>query len=146
MVVEGEINNITEVVVFCDGASRGNPGPAAYGFAVADPKDESDFIYQEAGYLGTQTNNYAEYTGVLAALHLLQSKKVRTVTVKSDSQLLVRQLQGMYRVKAEGLKPLFEQAQALAKSFKRCQFIHIPREQNAAADDLANRALNLLNQ
>ena len=148
LVEEGEIGKLKKVHVYCDGASRGNPGPASYGFAVVDPEiafpDEYDFCYKEAGYIGFETNNVAEYMGVVSALDLLRENGVKEVTIRSDSQLLVRQLQGVYKVKAEGLIELFKQAQALVKNFKKCQFEHIPREENTIADHLANRALNLL--
>jgi ribonuclease HI len=124
------------LIVSCDGASRGNPGPAGIGAQVTD---ESGAILGEiAEGIGETTNNVAEYTAVIEGLTLAQELGAKTVTLRSDSQLLINQLTGRYRVKSEHLQPLHRRARSLGAGFERITFEHVPREQNAAADALAN--------
>lgn len=130
------------VQAWIDGGSRGNPGPAAAGVVVATADDGT--VVHEAGiYLGRATCNQAEYRGLLAALQVASRLGATRVQVFSDSELLVRQMNGEYRVRNPGLRELFEQAWALCRQVGRCSFQHVPRERNTRADGLVNRALDL---
>lgn len=130
------------VVVYIDGGSRGNPGPAAAGVVVSAADDGT--VLHEAGlFIGRATNNVAEYHGLLAGLEAARKLGASGVAVRSDSELLVRQMQGVYRVKNEGLIPLFQKARTLCQGLKKVSFTHVPREQNTQADGLVNRALDL---
>jgi ribonuclease HI len=126
--------------LFADGAARGNPGPAAAGFVLDDPEGRP----AAAGglVLGAATNNVAEYRALLAGLAKALELGVCAIEVRMDSELVVRQMTGVYRVKNEGLKPLFAEAQALSRRFERFAIRHVPRDQNARADAEANRALD----
>ncbi|HON66411.1 MAG TPA: TIGR04076 family protein [Phycisphaerae bacterium] len=126
--------------VFIDGGARGNPGPAAAGIHIVDPAGRITF--SGGLFLGRKTNNEAEYAGLLFALDLLAAVKADDVLVRSDSELLVRQLQGQYRVKAANLRPLYDQAVATIRRFAACEFQHVPREENKQADKLVNEALD----
>ncbi len=124
-----------------DGGARGNPGPAGAGIVLRDADD--DEIIHEAGlYLGRATNNVAEYRALLYALETAAQLGAGGVDVFSDSQLMVRQMTGEYRVRNAGLKPLFERAQELAASLGQCTFTHVRREENTEADRLVNEAVN----
>jgi len=128
-------------VLHADGAARGNPGPAAIGAVLFAPgRLEPVAVVSEA--IGRATNNEAEYRALLAGLEAARSAGVTDLVVRLDSELLVRQATGQYRVKAPGLKPLFEQLRALLSGFGSVRFEHVPRERNALADDLANAALD----
>ncbi|MDP6634052.1 MAG: ribonuclease HI family protein [Phycisphaerae bacterium] len=129
------------VVIHIDGGSRGNPGPAGAGVAIRDKSDNS-ILYKGGVFLGNATNNVAEYSGLLTGLSAAKELKAASVELFSDSQLLVRQMTGEYRVKNAGLKPLHRRATELADSFENCTFHHIPREENTAADKLANMAMD----
>src|SRR6266699_2210241 len=118
-----------------DGASRGNPGPAAYGVAIRDGRGE--IVAKLKKYIGRMTNNVAEYYGLIAALDYAESHGVRAIRVESDSELLVKQLRGQYKVKSEDLRPLFERAQKMSKAFESFHIEHVYREQNREADALA---------
>lgn len=136
----GEPERPTAHVAYIDGASRGNPGAAAYAVVVKAPGGKTEF---EIGkYFGRATNNVAEYYGLIAALDAAQSHGIKRLLIRSDSELLVRQMQGRYKVKSPDLKPLFEHAQKLARGFAHFAIEHVPREQNSDADALANRALD----
>ena len=126
-------------VLYCDGASRGNPGPSAYGFVIYE---NGQTIAQEGQLLGEVTNNIAEYEGLLRGLARAVSLQGEEITVKSDSELLVRQLKGQYKVKAPHLKKLHEQALQLMTKFKKTEILHIRRELNDVADSLCNQALD----
>ena len=128
------------IVAYIDGGARGNPGPAGYGVRVEDVN--GGLITEFNGFLGTATNNVAEYNGLLAALRYAQQHGHRTVRIKSDSELLVKQMRGEYRVKNAGLLPLYQQARSLAESLDRIVFEHVRREQNKDADRLANLAMD----
>jgi ribonuclease HI len=123
-----------------DGASRGNPGPASYGVLIRRP-DGSEVLRLKK-YLGVTTNNVAEYYALLTALDYAISHGVAHLRVRSDSELLVRQMQGHYKVKSASLKPLHEQARKLAAQLAYFSIEHVPRELNAEADRLANEALD----
>lgn len=119
-----------------DGAARGNPGPAGAGVYIEPDAETPAEEHFEA--LGHTTNNVAEYRALLLALRRADERNATDVTVSSDSLLLVQQMLGRYKVKAEHLKPLVAQAHRLSKRFRRFSIRHIPREQNRKADRLAN--------
>jgi ribonuclease HI len=123
-----------------DGGSRGNPGPASYGVVIRDPRGE--VIATLKKYIGRLTNNVAEYYGLIAALDYAQQHAIRSLRVESDSELLVRQMRGQYKVKSVELRPLFERARKMAQTFTSFKIDHVYREQNAEADALANEALD----
>ena len=127
-------------LLYCDGASRGNPGKAAYGFALLDGGGR--IVAQRGEAIGTTTNNVAEYRGLVAGLEAAVAAGVRDLEVRLDSLLLVRQVSGDFRVKAAGLKPLHRQAVKLLAKIGSARVVHIPREQNTIADALANAALD----
>jgi probable phosphoglycerate mutase len=128
------------VIVHIDGASRGNPGPAAYGVMMESA--DGSRLAAFSGYLGETTNNVAEYQGLLAALDYALSKDYLRVQVQTDSELLAMQIRGVYKVKNPGLKPLREQAERLIARFESFSIEHVRRERNREADRLANLALD----
>ncbi len=130
------------ILLHIDGGSRGNPGPAGAG-VVLSAADDGTVLQQAGVFLGPATNNVAEYRGLIEGLRRAAALGARGVEVRSDSELLVCQMTGRYRVKNAGLQPLFEQARALAEQFDTFTIRHIPREQNVQADAMANRAMNL---
>src|SRR6202789_2284013 len=123
-----------------DGASRGNPGPASYAVVLRDPSGK--IILELAKNIGRETNNVAEYYALLAALDYATSHDIHGLRVRSDSELLVRQMQGRYKVKSPDLKPLHERASKLARSLQTFRIEHVMRELNRDADRLANAALD----
>jgi len=123
-----------------DGGSRGNPGPASYGVLVRAPDGTTQFRIGK--YLGRATNNVAEYYALIGALDYAQSQNISRLAVRSDSELLVRQMQGRYKVKSPDLRPLHERAQKMARALAHFEIAHVPREQNSEADELANLALD----
>jgi ribonuclease HI len=123
-----------------DGGSRGNPGPASYGVVIRNPRGE--VVAKLKKYIGRMTNNVAEYYGLIAALDYAQSHGIRALRVESDSELLVRQMRGQYKVKSAELRPLFERARKMAQTVSSFKIEHVYREQNAEADALANEALD----
>ena len=123
-----------------DGGARGNPGPAAYGVIVRDAKGE--IIAELSDYLGIQTNNYAEYSGLLAALDFAVPEKHLSLKVLSDSELLVRQMQGRYKVKSPGLIDLYDRARALVRKLEHFSIEHVLRQYNKDADALVNQVLD----
>jgi len=123
-----------------DGGSRGNPGPAAYGVIIRDARGE--IVAKLKKYIGRMTNNVAEYYGLIAAMDYAQSHAIRALRIESDSELLVKQMRGQYKVKSEDLRPLFERAQKMSKTFDSFRIEHVYREQNREADTLANEALD----
>lgn len=130
-----------KIFVYTDGASRGNPGPCAIGIHILN--EEQKLVYQEATYLENQnTNNFAEYKAVIRALELAVQNHVKELSLFSDSEFLIRQLQKKYKVKSPNIKPLFRQCQELIKQIPKSRFEHIPREKNQEADALANQALD----
>jgi ribonuclease HI len=123
-----------------DGGSRGNPGPAAYGVVIGDARGE--IVARLKKYIGRATNNVAEYYGLIAAMDYAQSHGVRALRVESDSELLVKQMRGLYKVKSADLQPLFERAKKMSQTFESFRIDHVYREQNREADALANEALD----
>ena len=129
-----------KAVVFADGASRGNPGPAAIDVTIKDKRGKLvTFISQR---IGRATNNQAEYRAIIAALEETIRLSVKQVEIKTDSELVVKQINGEYRVKKATLKPLYQQVKQLLGSLEGFTITHIPRHQNTEADNLANKALN----
>ena len=124
----------------CDGGARGNPGPAGYGAVLEDPKGQ--VVARLSEFLGRQTNNYAEYKGLLAVLAWALANGVRRLRVYSDSELMVRQMKGIYKVKNPGLRPLWEEAQRLARRLDAFEMRHTLRGGNKEADKLANAAMD----
>jgi probable phosphoglycerate mutase len=124
----------------CDGGSRGNPGPSAYGAVIEDPGGQ--VAARLSAFLGVQTNNYAEYAGLLAALKWAVENGVRCLRVVSDSELMVKQMKGTYRVSSPGLRPLWEEARQLARKLDGFQMRHTLRAGNKEADRLANEAMD----
>lgn len=125
--------------IYSDGAAKGNPGPAAAGWLILD--DQGRTVSRQGRYLGTGTNNEAEYQALIGALEDGWTRGAPAVRVYSDSELMVRQLNGEYRVRNQRLNGLFRRAQELLKRFQEYGIIHIPREQNREADRLANEAI-----
>lgn len=122
-----------------DGGSRGNPGPAGYGVRI---EREDGTIVELKRALPLATNNVAEYNGLLAALRWATEQGVTALHVRADSELLVKQMRGEYRVKNPGLQPLYEEARSLVKQIGRVKFEHVRRELNKDADRLANEAMD----
>jgi ribonuclease HI len=123
-----------------DGGSRGNPGPAAYGVVIRDPKGE--IVARLKKYIGRMTNNVAEYYGLIAALDYVESQGIRSLRIESDSELLVKQMKGLYKVRSEELAPLYERAKKMAAALDSFRIDHVYREQNREADSLANMAMD----
>ncbi len=130
-----------EVIAYIDGGSRGNPGPAAAGFILTD-KDGNQFCAKGL-FLGETTNNVAEYTAISNALQAAKNVGAKKIEVFSDSELLVKQVNGEYKVKSEQIRPLFQQAVNLLGEFENWKVQHITRDKNKKADKLVNQALNL---
>jgi probable phosphoglycerate mutase len=124
----------------CDGGARGNPGPAGYGAVIEDPN--AQIVARLSEYLGHQTNNYAEYKGLLAVLDWALKSGARRLRVVSDSELMVRQMKGQYKVKSPGLRPLWEEAQRMALKLESFEMRHTLRRGNKEADRLANEAMD----
>jgi len=129
-----------DIEIYTDGASRGNPGKAGIGVIIYD--SDGQVLKKDNETIGVTTNNVAEYKAVIRGLELALELGATGVKIYADSQLLVRQLSGEYRVKNEGLKPLYNKVRELTRNFKNFAAIHIPREQNKEADKLANMALD----
>ena len=130
-----------EVIAYIDGGSRGNPGPAAAGFVLTDHTGTQ--LQAKAFFIGRTTNNVAEYTGIIKALEAAKQIGAERLTVFSDSELLVKQLNGEYKVKSELIRPLFRQAVDMLGEFESWKVQHIVREKNRETDKLVNQALNL---
>jgi ribonuclease HI len=128
------------IIAYIDGGARGNPGPAGYGVRLESA--DGTVLTELHAPIGIATNNVAEYNGLLAALRSAAEAGHRDVLVRSDSELLVKQMRGEYRVKHPGLQPLHREAQSLIGRFIRVRFEHVPREKNAEADRLANLAMD----
>ena len=128
------------IYAYFDGGARGNPGPAGYGVHIVD--DQGNVLSEQHGSLGIATNNVAEYRGVIAALQWAVEHEVHSLTVRGDSQLIVEQMRGNYKVKNEGLKPLYLQARLLVMQIGDVRFEHVRREQNKDADRLSNLGMD----
>ena len=130
----------TRVVAYIDGGARGNPGPAGYGVRIETPTGELE--HELHAPIGVATNNVAEYRGLIAALSYLAEHGHDDALIRSDSQLLVRQMQGRYRVRHPGLLPLYRQAKTLETQVGRVRFEHVRRTENTEADRLSNVAMD----
>jgi ribonuclease HI len=124
--------------IFTDGACSGNPGPAGIGVVI---KEDGKIIKEISKSIGNATNNIAEYTAMIWALQEALILKADEVFVKTDSELMQKQIIGQYKVKHDGIKPLFDQVVNLIKGFKRAEIQYVPREQNSEADKLARLGL-----
>ena len=123
-----------------DGGARGNPGPAGYGVVIQDPRGEK--IAELSQYLGHRTNNYAEYNGLLAALRYAIAHHIQSLKIISDSELMVRQMKGIYKVRHPDLRRLYDEAQHLTSQIEHVEIRHALREHNQDADRLANEAMD----
>ncbi len=134
---------MNKFILYTDGAARGNPGPAAIGLVLVDSRGRE--ILSLGMVIGRATNNEAEYRALLRGLELAITHQADALEIRTDSELLAQQLKGEYRVRAQNLKPLHEQARRLLKRLGHVSIYHIPREQNRRADSLANQALDRKN-
>jgi ribonuclease HI len=125
--------------IYSDGASRGNPGPSGIGAVIFR---DGEVVHEIAEYIGEVTNNVAEYEALLAALDYCVKKKLEPIEIYADSQLLIRQLQGMYKVKHPSIIPLYQKAKDYLKYVQCKSFTHVPREQNKHADKLSNLGID----
>ena len=126
--------------LYSDGAARGNPGLAGAGAVLVEPSGQ---VVDKLGkFLGRQTNNYAEYMGLLMGLKRARELGVREVEVFADSELMIRQLGGRYQVKSPSLRPLYLETLQVLNDFERVKLVHVPREMNRAADEMSNRAID----
>jgi ribonuclease HI len=123
-----------------DGGARGNPGPAGYGVVIHDASGRK--LAELSEYLGHQTNNYAEYRGLLAALGYAHANAIKALKIVSDSELMVRQMKGIYKVRNPGLRKLYDEAQQLVRKLDHFEIRHALREHNRDADRLANQAMD----
>lgn len=123
-----------------DGGARGNPGPAGYGLVIHDPQGKK--VAELSQYLGHHTNNYAEYNGLLAALRYSIAQKIHSLKIVSDSELMVRQMKGIYKVRNADLRKLYDEAQHLTAQIEHVEIRHALREHNQDADRLANEAMD----
>lgn len=128
------------IVAWIDGGARGNPGPAGYGVRIEDA--DGHLLAELHGALGIATNNVAEYNGLLAALRWAREHGERELHVRADSELIVKQMRGEYKVKNPGLKPLHQDASALVRRLDRVTFTHVRREENKEADRLSNLGMD----
>lgn len=132
-----------KLTIYTDGASRGNPGPASYGFTVSD--ESGNLLYEKGKFIGVTTNNVAEYTGALEALKFARKEYGQDnleIKFYADSRLVIEQLSGRFKVKSAHLKPIINQIKELSSSISKITYFHIPRSQNSQADKLANLALD----
>ena len=128
------------ITAYFDGGARGNPGPAGWGVYIVG--DNGEVLAELSGALGIATNNIAEYHGLIAALQWAADHDVTALAVKGDSQLLIEQMRGNYKVKNEGLKPLYLKARLLVMQIGNVMFEHVRREQNKDADRLSNLGMD----
>jgi ribonuclease HI len=128
--------------LFTDGGARGNPGPAAYGYVLE--AEDGTVLASQGEYIGSATNNVAEYSGLVAGLRKALELQVPEVEVVSDSELMVKQMRGEYRVKNEALRELFTEADRLARKVGNVEYRHVKRAHNEEADRLVNAALDAL--
>lgn len=128
-----------KVIVYTDGASRGNPGHAGIGVVLYD--EEGNIIKEIFDYIGQTTNNIAEYKALIAGLNEALEMGYDEIEFYADSELMIKQINGLYKVKNEGIKPLYKQVCELLKEFQSYTATHIPREKNKRADELANEGI-----
>jgi ribonuclease HI len=134
---------LAEIVIYCDGGSRGNPGPSAIGAVVLDPSsDPPRRLATVSASIGITTNNVAEYRALIAGLEAAAPYRARRVRVRADSKLVVEQVKGTWKVKQAHLRPLLEQVRSLLGAYAEVDVQHVPRAENADADALVNAALD----
>lgn len=132
--------NFDKLSVYSDGAARGNPGLSGAGAVLVEPSGQ---VVDKLGkFLGIQTNNYAEYMGLLIGLRRARELGAKEIEVFADSELMIRQLGGRYQVKSPALRPLYDEALKLLEGFSRTKLVHVPREMNKQADEMSNRAID----
>lgn len=130
-----------ELVIHIDGGSRGNPGPAGFGVHAVDGKGR--VVAEHFGFIGVATNNVAEYQALVHAFRLAAARGARRIEIRSDSELVVKQMNGVYKVKHPDMITLWRQASTLRRGFAAVEIRHVRREQNKEADALANQAMDL---
>lgn len=130
---------MSRLVIYCDGASRGNPGDAGIGIIISDEK--GTVLREIADYIGVTTNNVAEYSALIRGLREAANLGATQIEIRTDSELLARQLSGVYKVRAANLRPLYEEALSLLRAFDKVSISHVVRELNKRADDLANAGI-----
>src|SRR5580704_15126420 len=133
-------NSGESIVAYCDGGSRGNPGPAGFGVYIQD--SAGNVLAELSQFLGKHTNNFAEYSALLAALQFAIANGHRALRVVSDSELMVKQIKGQYRVNSPELRPLYDEAKRRIARLDHFQIQHVLREKNQRADRLANLAMD----
>jgi ribonuclease HI len=140
---EASGTGLAEILVYCDGGSRGNPGPSAIGAVVLDPaSDPPRRLATVSECIGITTNNVAEYRALIAGLEAAAPYGARRVRVRADSKLVIEQVKGTWKVKQPHLRPLLEQARSLLAAYAEVDLQHVPRAENADADALVNAALD----
>lgn len=125
--------------LYTDGGARGNPGPAAGGYLIYD---EDQLLTSQGNYLGIATNNKAEYSALIAGLQAAIKLDIKELTCKLDSELVVKQVRGEYKVKHPDMKPLHDEVQKLVAKFSSIEFRHVPRAENSDADAIVNQTLD----
>jgi ribonuclease HI len=134
---------VTELTLYCDGGSRGNPGPSAIGAVVYDTTlDPPQVVAQVSECIGVTTNNVAEYKALIAGLEAVAHLHAQVIRVRADSLLVIKQLRGEWRVKHANMRPLYERAKMLLAEYEVVDLQHVPREENVDADALVNAALD----
>ncbi len=134
----------SKAIIYTDGGSRGNPGPSALGIVIEDERGK--ILKEYSHYLGEATNNQAEYEAVIFALQKAKQLKIKELEIRTDSELIGKQLRGEYKIKDSDLQPLFIKAWNLRLDYEKVKIKIIPREQNKKADKLANQELNAKNK
>jgi ribonuclease HI len=139
----GDDRKLDELLLYCDGGSRGNPGPSAIGAVVFDATtDPPELIASVSECIGITTNNVAEYRALIGGLEAVAHLRARIIHVRADSMLLIKQLRGEWRVKHENMKPLYAEARKLLIEYETVDLQHVRRELNTEADALVNQALD----
>jgi len=136
-------NHVDELILYCDGGSRGNPGPAAIGAVVFDATvDPPERLASVSECIGITTNNVAEYKALIRGLETVAHLRARVIHVRADSMLVINQLKGRWKVKHENMRPLYAQARSLLAAYDVVDLQHVPRAENTEADALVNAALD----
>ncbi|MFH0977348.1 MAG: ribonuclease HI family protein [Spirochaetota bacterium] len=128
------------LLMYTDGASSGNPGPSGIGVVINDREDRT--VGKVSCFIGINTNNFAEYSAIIRALQIAIYFKTKDLKIRTDSELVVKQLKGVYKVTSDNIKPLYEKAQKLKRKINSCRIEHIPRSLNDKADYLAKKAVS----
>jgi ribonuclease HI len=135
---------LAELLLYCDGGSRGNPGPAAIGAVVLDPAtDPPTRLVTVSERIGETTNNVAEYRALIAGLEAAEAFRAAKIVVRADSMLVIEQVRGTWKVRQAHLRPLYDEARTLLARYQSVVLQHVPREQNVDADALVNAALDI---